>query len=161
MFLDVLHIIAHWSMKEWKNCLVKILRMIQILSFAFSCAGQTEANHFNQQGIWKDKDTSISTLRFFITTHPTSCHRPHGETHAVGMGRGVQNNRSVTKRGCHRPLWALWGPSSIQCKCAVWGIMKIRVSAPLQPLMDRNEHLKHFSRRPRMPLPQQLTNLKW
>lgn len=45
----------------------------------------------------KYEDTPGRHLRFFITTHPTSCLHLHRETHALRTGREMQNKHSVNK----------------------------------------------------------------
>lgn len=162
MFLNILHITAHLSRKEWNNYLGKISRW-------------SKPSNSSQQHWWgfrqiistsskyekhKYEDTSGRHLRFFITTHPTSCLRLYGETHALGTGRQMQNKRSVTKSGSHRPFQTLQGMGSIQCKDTAQSTRKVSVPAPLQPLTDSNEHLRKFSHRLGLPLPWQLINLK-
>lgn len=73
-------------------------------------------------------------LRFFITTHPTSCVRLHGETRfGDGEGHTEPNKHPVTKTGSCRTPQALRGMGSIQCKRAAWSIMKTCCSASMQP----------------------------
>lgn len=155
MFLNILHITAHLSMKEWKNCMVKILRWSKSSHSSSTMLVRLTQIISTSSEHKKIKRHTSWHLRLFITTHPTSCVCLHRETLTSGTEKNTQNQINTQ--------WQRWGPvgmGSIQCKCAAWSIIKTFCSASVQPSTGSNKHLKNVSHKPGLLLPWQLINLK-